>query len=514
MTVLRTPGVYIAEHNPFPNSIVEPATSVAAFVGWTERAELNGKSVHATPVRISSLGEFQQYFGGGPLAEHVRFSLSLESVATTLGETRAALAARDAVPFVIGADTYRLTQTSEKYNLYFSMLQFFESGGSDCYVVSVGRYGEALSAAPMIAAIEVLAKEAEPTILVVPEAVMLSQAECYRVQTQMISHCAKMRNRFAVLDVWEGYRDSVDAFDAVAQFRSGITSSDCAFAAAYYPWLNIALVRPNDFSVRNLDGASRRVLAACISNEMTASGVTGSRRTETEKLIEASVVVADAEKAVPIDKALANISSVFNALREELAHRVNLQPPAAAMAGVFAFVDYTEGVWRAPANVALNLAISPAVAITDLEQGPLNASVDGKSINAIRSFVGRGTIVWGARTLDGNSADWRYISVRRTCSMIETAVALAMKSLVFEPNSAATWTTLRAMISNYLTTLWQRGALAGSKPEEAFNVQIGVGESMTEQDVTDGIMRATMMVSVSRPSEFIVITVSQQLAQK
>ena len=58
--------------------------------------------------------------------------------------------------------------------------------------------------------------------------------------------------------------------------------------------------------------------------------------------------------------------------------------------------------------------ITPVVKITHEDQEDLNVTVTGKSVNALRTFVGEGTVVWGARTLDGNSQDWRYINVRRT----------------------------------------------------------------------------------------------------
>ena len=73
---MKTPGVYILEKNAFPNSVVEVATAVPAFIGYTEKADNKGTSLHNRPFRITSLGEFHQYFGDGPTAGHVRFSLS------------------------------------------------------------------------------------------------------------------------------------------------------------------------------------------------------------------------------------------------------------------------------------------------------------------------------------------------------------------------------------------------------------------------------------------------------
>ena len=186
-------------------------------------------------------------------------------------------------------------------------------------------------------------------------------------------------------------------------------------------------------------------------------------------------------------------------------------PPASAMAGVYTMVDNTRGVWKAPANVSLNASVSPSVNITFADQEELNMPLNGKAVNAIRAFVGEGNLVWGARTLDGNSQDWRYINVRRTLIMLEQSVQAAAKAYVFEPNDANTWITIKSMIENFLYIQWKKGALVGSKPDEAYAVLVGLGSTMTGDDILNGIMRITVLVAVSRPAEFIEITFQQQM---
>ena len=205
------------------------------------------------------------------------------------------------------------------------------------------------------------------------------------------------------------------------------------------------------------------------------------------------------------------MSPCFNAILTEMAKRLNLLPPAAAMAGIYTMVDNARGVWKAPANVSLGSVVSPAVPISQEQQEDLNVHVLGKSINAIRGFVGEGTLVWGARTLDGNSLDWRYINVRRTMIMLEESIRLAAKAVMFEPNVAGTWVTIKGMISNFLTGIWKRGGLAGAAPEDAFSVHLGLGETMTPEDILEGILRVTVLVAISRPAEFIEITFQQQM---
>lgn len=160
---------------------------------------------------------------------------------------------------------------------------------------------------------------------------------------------------------------------------------------------------------------------------------------------------------------------------------------------------------------ALSSVASPAVNITSQEQEDLNVPLSGKAINAIRTFPGKGVFVWGARTLDGNSQDWRYISVRRTVICIEQSLKYVVQAYAFEPNVASTWTNLKALITNFLTNLWQQGALAGATPDQAFSVDVGLGVTMTAVDILDGIIQISVKLAITRPAEFIVITFEQQM---
>ncbi len=212
-----------------------------------------------------------------------------------------------------------------------------------------------------------------------------------------------------------------------------------------------------------------------------------------------------------IDKTMRAIAPLYVDAMNAIAKRMNSSPPSAAMAGLYTMVDNTRGVWKAPANVSMAAVTGPMLNIDDEEQQNLNVSTTGKSINAIRPFVGEGTLVWGARTLDGNSLDWRYVSVRRTMIMIEESIRLASKAYVFEPNTSQTWVTMRSMIENFLTSVWKQGGLAGAVPSDAFSVHVGLGDTMTPVDILEGILRITVLVAVTRPAEFIEITFMQQM---
>lgn len=185
-------------------------------------------------------------------------------------------------------------------------------------------------------------------------------------------------------------------------------------------------------------------------------------------------------------------------------------PPAPAMAGIYASVDRDRGVWKSPANVPLSAVVGPSVNLSRDNQALLDVdATSGKAINCIVQFTGKGTLPWGARTLDAANLDWRYISVRRLFIMAEESVKKAAQFAVFEANDKNTWSKVKAMINNFLYSLWQKGALQGGKPEEAYFVQVGLGETMSFDDVLAGRMIVQVGLAAVRPAEFIILRFSQ-----
>lgn len=189
-------------------------------------------------------------------------------------------------------------------------------------------------------------------------------------------------------------------------------------------------------------------------------------------------------------------------------------PPSGIMAGVYAQVDSSRGVWKAPANVSLNGVNAPSTIFTASELDNLNVdTLAGKSINAIRTFTGKGVLVWGARTLAGNDNEWRYINVRRLFNMIEESTKNAVEAFTFEANDANTWVKVQAMIENFLTTLWRQGAFFGATPDKAFYVAVGLGTTMTQLDILEGRMIVEIGIAANRPAEFIILKFSHKLPE-
>ena len=649
-TAYKTPGVYLVEKDAFPGSVVEVATAVPAFIGYTEKTEYNKNSLIYKPVRITSFAEYLNIFGGAP---SVRYTYKKDNS----NDAKAVLSAKPA------------------FRLYDSMRIFFQNGGTTCYICSVGGYDKGIDQNMLSGGITPFEKEQEPTLMIIPDAVSLADAGlCANVHTALLAHCNKMQNRFTILDVFEGFTERNLEKDCVADFREKVGTMYLNYGASYYPWVKTNVVSSNEVSFaiiepekddngqvtgtpykqladdlkvtvlpnlpewlnltvlteddckklidaglenfptdlfpieldKNYKDALTKLtkvtvpegqtdkdeiekektnLCNCLQNIQdkfvdgkgyedlfdAKSELTGlpEKNTifpikfdkdykdtlETLKKIDVSkITTGDQEKIKteltnlcnflqPIQDYFNNnkdLIKIFDRLNSfnmtnddptdmhnqlmavcpayvemvsQMLDELNLMAPSAAMAGVYARVDNNEGVWKAPANVSINGVVSPAVNLTNEEQEDLNVPLNGKAVNAIRYFIGDGIKVWGARTLDGNSLDWRYINVRRTIIMLEESIKQACKAYVFENNTATTWLTMKNMIDNFLNGIWRRGGLAGQTPEDAYEVHVGLGDTMTAEDILEGYLRITVKVALIRPAEFIELTF-QQLQQK
>ncbi len=494
-TTLATPGVYIEEKSSFGSSVVPVQTAIPAFIGYTQKATRGAKDLINQPTKISSLGQYEELFGGAP---PTKFNIEVADDSIT------------------GFNLSFVENT--KFLMHNALRFFYANGGGDCYIVSVGGYDEQIDAGklndPKGGGLAALEKHLEPTLVLIPDAILLSEADCYSLQAAMLTHCGfKMKNRFAILDVFDGTKErTFDEDDIITKFREGVGSNFLMWGASYYPYLNTTIVKSSEIDYTRVENSdilievlTKEVAATLESDNITAARAEGINA-EINKISEEN----DSDAVKSINSTLTVISPKLNMIIAEMSEMINLMPPSSAMAGAYSMVDFTASVAQSPANISLGSVISPAVNINNDNQEDLNMPLNGKAVNAIRSFQGKGVLVWGARTLDGNSKDYRYISVRRTMTYLEQSVKFAAEAFVFAPNNSTTWSTLRATVSNFLTNQWQSGLLAGQSPEDAYQVEIGLGSTMTANDILDGVLKMTVKVAITRPAEFIVITFEQQ----
>lgn len=461
MSIQKTPGVYVEEISTLPPSVAEVSTAIPAFIGYTERG--------SGTARINTLLEYETLFGSAkPSAFTVTADMDQKIVEAVERKDGNAL-----LP---------------NFLLYYCVSHYFKNGGGSCYIISIGDY-KAKPAKPAKAdflnGLTALEKEDEPTLILLTDAVHLSAAGYSGVCTAALTQCEKLKDRFAIFDV-KTEKDTIVA-DANA-FRGEIGMNALIYGAAYYPYLQTSL---------NYQYAEAEVdIVETSANATERKGA------------------AEETAGNTIEHYKVNETALYHQIKAAMAEQRVVLPPSAAIAGVYARVDRNRGVWKAPANVSLSAVIGPISKITHEAQETLNVDPEtGKSINAIRDFTGKGTLVWGARTLAGNDNEWRYVSVRRLFIMIEESTQKATAFAIFEPNDASTWLKVKGMIESYLYGLWERGALAGPTPESAYFVNVGLGKTMTAQDVLEGRMIVEIGVAAVRPAEFIVIRFMHKLQE-
>jgi hypothetical protein len=409
----------------------------------------------------------------------------------------------------------------------------------------------------------------EITLLVFPDAPALGNNNFYSLYQAALKQCSELKDRFTLIDV----KDSSSPIEA---FRTNVGNNNLNYGAAYYPNLSTTLSyqydsegldkcdlrimsASDDTNRKKLIGqfktefeSKKRVCAVLIVSDetitpknWTISGFNDAGRFKTEKIDDpeselSKELIKDNPDNFKIIELATQILGRTRLLRftrnglplpeiEVAKLRTNTQfiaslerlisgfpvtlPPSGTMAGVYAQVDRTRGVFKAPANISLNSVIAPTHKISDEEQQDLNVHTSGKSINAIRSFAGKGILAWGARTLEGNSNEWRYVSVRRFFLFVEESLQKAIEPFVFEGNNETTWIRIKGLIDNFLTSQWRAGALFGTTPEQAFFVNIGLGITMSAQDVLEGRLIVEIGMAAVRPAEFIILRFTHKVQE-
>ncbi len=624
-TSYKTPGVYVEEIVKFPPSVAEVETAIPAFIGFTEMAKkiLDG-DLNEIPTRITSLLEYEQYFGIGPT--YTPSAIVLDS---------------NNMPV---ADSCSLSNS--KFVLYDSIRLFYDNGGGACYIISVGTYDETEATlfadnTKFKAGLDVLKKYDEPTLILFPDAVGLDVAQLGALQQAALMQCATLGDRFTIMDIKEENSLSED----IEAFRNNVGMNYLKYGAVYHPYLSTtytktfhfedinseitiknyltdtdvdengvkikdrivsleqvitdnnnidsefsatvtALLNESDFKALStanqnlrlwnlllqIDGmlatnSDAMVKTKLITNsEFLASAVSVvSTNIITSKIIDKLIFLSTTNYTtykgkfksgsfdftsyvVPVtdpltgkaeidvfyaiknslsliqqtgigyedtyEKAIIPYIPFYNNILSVLNSKATLLPPSGAIAGIYSAVDRDRGVWKAPANVSVSSVNGVSEFINDSIQENMNIDPNaGKSVNAIRTFTGKGILVWGSRTLAGNDNEWRYVPVRRFFNFVEESSKKSTGWAVFEPNDANTWARVRGQLDSFLNNLWRRGALAGAKPEHAYYVNVGLGLTMTAQDILEGRMIIEIGMAAVRPAEFIILRFSHKLQE-
>lgn len=440
------------------------------------------------------------------------------------------------------------------YNLYNSLRMFYANGGGTCYVVSVGLFSASgtVSYDDLAKGLAAIGEQVGPTMLVIPDAVLLPadapptdpppppgympKSEGFqKLCRDMLAQCAALQDRIAIFDVY-GTQDldpkspnhTNELNTVIANFQEAVGDNYLNYGMAYFPFLITSIIQPGEITYLNY---STEPLQKILTDEAAyvyppeKAENNGPEKDDNPTYLTLKEWIDSISKPENRDNTTAEGQSRITKLNQNLINGIpnykqmtnvlsyvmSMLPPSGAMAGIFTANDASRGVWNAPANVVLNSVVQPSIKLNGAQQGPLNVPINGKAIDVIRDFVGRGPVVWGARTLDGNSLDFRYIQVRRTLIYCESSIKTALNQFVFAPNDGKTWVAVVAMVSAFLRNLWAQGGLMGDKADEAFTVQCGLGSTMTATDILNGYMVVQVTLAMIRPAEFIELTFKQKM---
>jgi uncharacterized protein len=381
----KSPGVYVEEIPSKSQTISGVGTSIAGFVGLvTEETKGGSLPPEYEAKSIANWGEFKNKFGD--------------------------------------------VQEGNKV-LAYAVYGFFDNGGSRCWVARVTtleqeRIKEALTRFEAIDEISIVAVPFPPKATLLPAKPTAAEPRGtvapnnlqQGVWDEVLAHCEKMKDRFAILD-----RE-----DATEELK---TSND--YGAVYFPYIKVR-------------------------NQMLP----------------------------------AEDPDIY-------------MPPSGHIAGVYARVDASRGVFKAPANeVIRGVSGEKQRPVSRIEQDALS----DKNINVIRKFNGN-TTVWGARTISANP-EFKYINVRRTLLFLRESIDEGTQWAVFEPNNPALWQKIKRNVSDFLLVQWRAGALFGNTEREAFYVKCD-SETNPPTEVALGKVIAEVGISIVRPAEFVIFRISQ-----
>ena len=594
MTDIRTPGVYVRFDESRQQRLNAIPSAVPAFIGYTENKKIDKEKAYSV-VQFQVKVKSEQ--GGDEWTVHEIITHKVKSLRdfTSIFGNQQNFAFSNVYYDEYDSKKIDRVELEDRFFLYDSVKLFYENGGGECFVVSIGHTPYHKSEAVFsdeddnierpdvttdrfLNGLRVAAGIPEVTLLLMPDLQVVSEKADLNlpvIYDAALKQCFSLKDRMVIFDV------SMDLIDRgggiidpeaklyevdINPFRTAFSSIRVSFrennplmyGAAYYPWLytnffyevNLGMVdipgvkgedesRPlqkittmaksrscSKKEHRLLDQLTKDVHAChrMIVRGKPNRGDAAFRDREGDfTRIGLRVNSTQAEDVESLSKAIEKVKFDIKEAAKEVEAISDLQsavlmalrrvPPSGAIAGLIAKTDREEGVWKAPANTPLEGVLGPVLRIDPGLQQDMNVHGTGLSVNSIRSSIGRGTIVWGARTMDSNNRDWRYIPVRRLFIYVEQSVKRRLRDFVFEDNDRDTWIQIKLLIEDFLISIWRNGGLNGQTPAEAFFVKVGLGETMTQLDMLEGRMIIEIGLAAVRPLEFIRLIFTAKLEE-
>lgn len=176
------------------------------------------------------------------------------------------------------------------------------------------------------------------------------------------------------------------------------------------------------------------------------------------------------------------------------------QTPEGAVTGNFSKLAIAHGAWIAPANNTYQtvLGLSKILSTDLLSDLPLNCLL----------ARGTGVVVLSAFTLQKDSQEYELITIRRLLILLRRLAFKYGATYVFEPNSNQLCRQIKNHFELIMDDLYDRGALAGDLPTNAYQVVTSNALNSSYQ-VDQGRLLIELRVRPSYPMEFISVRILQ-----
>lgn len=452
--------------NPLPaeNAPIMPLTT-PAFMGYTEKAVgLDGRELRFRPTLIQSLADYEELFGK---MSPFRFPIYPEDGGSGRG---------DRVHFELNGKKYWVEKgLSPYYLLYPSLKLYFENGGSECWIVSIGEY-ETLGSLnwPQTSDFEEGLNSLEdiltphPTLVLAPDLVNLSFEDGSQVKQQMLSRAGRLQDRFVLMDL--PLDEGTDHKRIINEFYTGIGNQFLSYGAAWYPGVKANVIQGKDCSLDNIDSLA---IGAVMTEDLLPGG--------------------------PDDE------PGYHTVMHALAEQANRLPVSPAMAGLISRIDRTENLQALSGVLGIQGVKAPLIDLDlDATASLFLDTRSWKSVNPLKGGIDPNLVnSMGVRTISARDEVYGFISSRLIMTYVEKAIRDFLVHYAFELNNQQTWKKIETKVDAFLRGLWEDGLLFGDRQTSAWFVNIGLGTSMSEQDLNSGLLRLKIGLALAQPAEYV-----------
>lgn len=471
MPQYNAPGVYVEEMRGGPPPIVGVPTHDAAFVGEAQRGPV-------AFVRVANLAEYRRWFGDGEGVLADATKLFFENGGQRLHVARMVPAPSAVAGRAFGGITVRAIGPGAWGNQVFAALRADRPGVAR---LQVAVWDGAPVDLPAFDPFAEPSRGPRPTLMedIALAGVMGSWAAQVAGTSSLVTLTGGADPPVAGGGVLSGGLDGTHPPTA-ADFRTTLAGLGDDIALVYAPGVVAADV---------VDAIASHCEAARFRFAIFDSG---------PDLTRASLTALDPRNQI---RDTGHGAYYAPWVRVAGGHGPHLAPPGGAVAGLYARTDIERGVHKAPANEVVR-------GVTGLQieaNAPMQDLLNPRGVNLIRRFEGRGTRLWGARTLSSDP-ERKYVNVQRLLFFLEHSIERGLGWAAFEANAEPLWSRVRDALGLFLRDQWRGGALLGQTEREAFFVRCD-RSTMTAEDRQFGRLVCLIGVAVVKPAEFTILRV-------